>query len=282
MAGVLTERKPFLLLLILLTLNLVLMSSSVRNADRRSLLEEAVLSITSPFLKVAAWVGRGTTGTWKSYADLRGVEEVNQRLLAENQALALKTREAEEARLELGRLRELLDLRGQVERPSAAAHVIAREESGGARILLLDRGNGAGLRTNDPVITPRGIVGRIIGAFPGSSKVQTILDPNCGVAAILQRTRAQGVIVGQGERGCRMEYVSELSDVEVGDVVVTSGLDQIYPKGYVIGVVSAIGEGEGLTKYVEVRPEVDFGRLEEVLVLLELRAPEGAAGAEKR
>jgi len=81
------------------------------------------------------------------------------------------------------------------------------------------------------------------------------------------------MVVGVGERGCRMEYVSELSNVEVGDVIVASGLDQIYPKGYTIGVVASIGEGEGLTKLVELRPEVDFRRLEEVLVVLK---PEGS------
>jgi len=282
MAIVLSERKPFLLLLVLLTLNLILMSSSVKNVERRSLLEEAVVSVSSPFLKTAAWIGRGTAGTWRSYADLRGVAKENRRLHEQVDSLALEAREAEEARLELQRLRELLDLHAQVDRPSAAARVIARDEPGGARIILLDRGTRDGLGPNDPVITPRGVVGRVIGAFPGTSKVQTILDPNSGVAALLQRTRAQGIVVGQGEKGCRMEYVSELSDVEVGDVVVTSGLDQIHPKGYVIGVVSAIGEGEGLTKVVEVRPEVDFARLEEVLVLVRPPAAEGTASAEKR
>ena len=117
------------------------------------------------------------------------------------------------------------------------------------------------------------VSGRIFEASGGASKVQTILDPNVGVAGLIQRTRVQGMIVGDGDRGCRMEYVSELANVEVGDVVVTSGLDQIYPKGYTLGVIAAIGEGEGLTKIIEIRPEVDFRRLEEVLVLLKPEGP---------
>jgi rod shape-determining protein MreC len=277
MANSLAERRPFLLLLVLLTVNLVLMSSRVRSEASGSILERGVLSISSPFLKAASWIARGTVGSWKGYAALRGVEEENERLRAEVDALALRAREKEEVQQEVLRLRDLLELRQEIEYPSVAAHVIARGASDGARILLLDRGGSSGLRRNQPVITPRGVVGRIIEAAAGIAKLQTILDPNSGVAALIQRTRAQGLIVGQGEGALRMEYVSDLESVEVGDVVVTSGLDQIYPKGYIIGTVVATGVGEGLTKDVDVRPEVDFGRLEEVLVLLK---PEGVPGQE--
>ncbi len=272
MAQLLTERKPYLLLLILLTFNLGLMSSRIKNAGQNSLLEEAVMSLMSPFLKLAHWTGQGVSGTWGAYVDLRGVERENRRLRSQVDDLALKAQEAEESRQELARLRELLDLRASVPWTTVAARVIARGTDGGARIITLDRGSHDGVRLNMPVLTSRGIVGRVIEASPGTSKVQTVLDPNSGVAGLIQRTRVQGMIVGEGERGCRMEYVNELSNVEVGDVIVTSGLDQIYPKGYTIGVVVSIGEGEGLTKLVDLRPEVDFRRLEEVLVLLK---PEG-------
>ena len=268
MAHLLTERKPYLLLLILLTFNLGLMSSRIKSGGQRSLLEEAVMSLVSPFLKAAAWTGQGVSETWRTYVGLRGVERENRRLRVETDALALRAREAEEARQELARLRELLDLRDSVPWTTVAARVIARGADGSARIVTLDRGSSDGVRLNQPVLTPRGIE-----AAPGTSKVQTILDPNSGVAGLIQRTRVQGMVVGVGERGCRMEYVSELSNVEVGDVIVASGLDQIYPKGYTIGVVASIGEGEGLTKLVELRPEVDFRRLEEVLVVLK---PEGS------
>jgi rod shape-determining protein MreC len=273
MAALLAERKPFLLLLALLTFNLILMSSRVRSAERGSLLEEAVLSVGSPFLKAASWTAHGVTGLWRAYIDLRGLSEENLRLRAEAEALARRAHEAEEARQEQLRLREILDLRDQVGEPSIAARVIAQGASGGSRTLLLNRGSRQGARVNQPVVTPRGVVGRIIEVAPGISKVQTILDPNSGVAALVQRTRVQGIVVGEGDQGCRMDYVSELSDVEVGDVVITSGLDQIHPKGTIIGVVAAIGEGEGLTKLVEIRPEVDFRRLEEVLIVLKGESP---------
>ncbi len=268
MTGVLTERKPFLLLLVLLTLNLILMSSRVRGSGRGPLLEDAILGVASPILKAASWIAGGTADAWQSYVDLRGVARENARLHEEVARLAPKANEAEEARRELERLRQLLDLRGEVEARTLAARVVALGSLGGARTLDLDRGRRDGLQVNQPVITPRGVVGRVIEAAPGIGKVQLILDPNSAVAALVQRTRVQGMVVGEGDRGCRLDYVSELANVEVGDVVVTSGLDEIYPKGYLIGVVSAIEEGEGLTKIVKVRPEVDFRRLEEVLVVL--------------
>ena len=273
MANLLSERKPYLLLLILLTFHLGLMSSRIRSAGERSLLEDGVMSLLSPFQKAANWIGQVTSGTWHAYVGLRGVEMENRRLKGEVDSLSLKAQETEETRLELARLRELLDLRGSVAWTSIAARVIARGVDGNSRVVTLDRGSRDGLRPNQPVLTPRGIVGRVIEAAPGTCKVQTILDPNSGVAGLIQRTRVQGIIVGEGEQRCRMDYVSELSSVEVGDVIVTSGLDQIYPKGYTIGVVASIGEGEGLTKLVSLRPEVDFRRLEEVLVLLK---PEGS------
>lgn len=273
MAYLLTERKPYLLLLILLTFNLGLMSSRIKNASERSLLEDGILSLGSPFLKAAGGVGQGVSGTWNSYVGLRGVERENSRLREQVDALTLQAHEAAEARQEAERLRALLELRAAVPFGSVPARVMARGVDGGARVVTLDRGRGAGVRINQPVITPRGVVGRIIEAAGGASKVQTILDPNAGVAGLIQRTRVQGMIVGDGDRGCRMEYVSELANVEVGDVVVTSGLDQIYPKGYTLGVIAAIGEGEGLTKIIEIRPEVDFRRLEEVLVLLKPEGP---------
>src|SRR5947208_604640 len=114
MAHLLTERKPYLLLLVLLTLNLGLMSSRIKSAGQGSLLEEAVMSLMSPFLKAAHGAGQGLSGAWSSYADLRGVERENRRLREQIDGLALKAQEVEESRQELVRLRELLDLRDSV------------------------------------------------------------------------------------------------------------------------------------------------------------------------
>jgi rod shape-determining protein MreC len=267
MPGFLTERRPFFLLLGLLAFNFILMSSRVRSGGEGSLLGQAVLAVSSPFLRAAAAIGRGTTYTWYRYIELQDAERRNRELRDDVTALSMRVHELEEMQLEVGRLRTLLELRDQLVVPSTAARVIALGTTESARTLLLNRGEQHGVRINDPVITTRGVVGRVMEVAPSISKVQTLADPNSGIAALIQRTRVQGLVVGEGDRGCRMEYVMELSDIEVGDVIITSGLDQMYPKGYMIGVVTELGEGEGLTRFVGVRPEVDFRRLEEVLIL---------------
>jgi len=267
MSRVLSARKPYLLLFLLLGLNLVLMSSRVRGPRQDSVLEEAILTLCAPILKAAAWVSGGLDAGWNGYVTLIGVERQNRELRSERDILAGRAAEGEEARREVDRLRALLELREQVEYPSLAARVISRGAGGTPMILLLDRGANEGIALHQSVVTPRGVVGKIIESAHGVSKVQTILDPNAGVAALIQRTRVQGVLVGEGTGRCRLEFVSRLSNVEVGDVVVTSGLDQIHPKGIILGVVTSLGEDEGLTRMVEVQPEIDFTRLEEVLVL---------------
>jgi rod shape-determining protein MreC len=267
MPRVLAQRKPYLLLFLLLSLNLILMASSVKGVRTGSLLEETILSLAAPFFKAASWASDSVVGLWDQYAGLRGVEQQNRRLRAQVGTLLLEAREAEEARQEARRLRGLLDLRDESSLHAVAARVIARGAVGAARTILLGSGSHDGIANNQAVITPHGVVGRVIETAPGVTKVQTLLDPNSGVAALIQRTRVQGVVIGEGDESCRMAFVSELANVEVGDVVVTSGLDEIYPKGTIIGTVSEVGEASGLTRYVQVRPEVDFLRLEEVLVL---------------
>ena len=191
MAGAFAERKPILLLLVLLTFNLILMSSYAPGAGRGSLLEDAVLGISSPFLKVAGWISQGTVGLWRAYIDLRGVERENARLRREVEALEPRSREADEAKMEVERLQRLLALRSEVPSPTTAARVIAVHGQGGSWTLLLDRGSRDGLRVNQPVITPRGVVGRIVEAAAGISKVQTILDP-AGAAPSVATSRSTG------------------------------------------------------------------------------------------
>ena len=267
MSGLLAERRPFLLLMVLLAFNLILMSSRVRSDGEGSLLARGILTVASPFLKASAAVGSGLAHTWHAYIDLIGVEERNGRLRIELDGLRAQVHGLEEMTNEMERLRGLLELQENLDANSTAARVIAHGTGQGVRTLLLNRGERHGVRLSDPVVTSRGLVGRVVEVGPAISKVQTLSDPNSGVAALIQRTRVQGLVVGEGESGCRMEYVMELSDVEVGDVIITSGLDRIYPKGLVIGVVTELGEGEGLTQFVGVHPEVEFRRLEEVLVL---------------
>src|SRR5262249_4980332 len=124
------------------------------------------------------------------------------------------------------------------------------------------------IRTDMAVIAPAGIVGRLVVPTARASKVQLLIDRNAAAGAIIERTRAQGVVVGSGDDRLSLEYVSEVSDVVAGDVVVTSGIDGIYPKGFVIGRVEQVEKSGNSYKRITIRPAVDFTSLEEVLVVL--------------
>jgi rod shape-determining protein MreC len=144
--------------------------------------------------------------------------------------------------------------------------------------ITIDKGTGDGLRPDMAVIAPAGVVGRIIIPSARAAKVQLLIDRNAAAGAIVARSRAQGVVRGTGTDRLRMEYVSSAADVKVGDEVITSGIDGIYPaavaeagaypKGFVIGQIESIERGAGTFSSIVIRPTVDFASLETVLVVL--------------
>jgi rod shape-determining protein MreC len=165
-------------------------------------------------------------------------------------------------------LRQLLELRDRAELETAAAEIIAAGATPEFRTVTIDKGSTDGLRADMAVISPAGVVGRVILSSPRAAKVQLLVDRNAAAGAVLERSRAQGVVVGVGADGLRMDYVPGTADVKPGDLVVTSGIDGIYPKGFVIGTVETVERGAGTYHEVRIRPAVDFSRIEEVLVVL--------------
>jgi rod shape-determining protein MreC len=153
---------------------------------------------------------------------------------------------------------------------TVAAEIIAAGATSEFRTITIDKGTTDGLRSDMAVLAPAGVVGRIVVPSARAAKVQLLVDHNAAAGALVERSRAQGVVVGEGEEKLRMDYVSEIADVVTGDVVVTSGIDKIFPKGFVIGRVEAVDKSGGLYKRITVRPAVDFKSLEEVLVVLTL------------
>ena len=136
------------------------------------------------------------------------------------------------------------------------------------RTVTIDKGSLQKLKADMAVIAPAGVVGRVVVTSPGAAKVQLLIDRNAAAGALDERSRAQGVVVGTGDSLLRMDYVSEVADIVIGDSIVTSGIDGIYPKGFVIGRVEVVDKSGGAYKQVLVRPAVDFTSLEDVLVVL--------------
>jgi rod shape-determining protein MreC len=179
--------------------------------------------------------------------------------LQQQRALADRTRSLE----------KLLELRDRSKLKTTAAEIIAAGVSPDFRTLTIDKGTSDGVGADMAVIAPAGVVGRVVLPSQRAAKVQLLIDRNAAVGALVERSRSQGVVIGTGDERLIMEYVSGIADVMVGDLIVTSGIDGIYPKGYLIGRIESVEKGSGGSyKRITVTPAVDFTSLEEVLVVL--------------
>jgi rod shape-determining protein MreC len=214
------------------------------------------------------YVARRIKQFWQGYLYLVGVERQNfelKRKLEEYNQRQIRFQEAQEA---LIRLEGLLDLKRQVALPVIGARVIAYDPSLWSRSAIIDQGKAQGVKEGLPVLAPQGIAGRIVEGYPQYSKVMLIVDRKSGADAMVQRTRARGVLKGKGGNRCSLEYVPKNADVQVGDLVLASGLVGLYPKGLVFGKVTAANKkNPGVFQEIEVTPNVDLSTLEEVLVV---------------
>jgi rod shape-determining protein MreC len=277
-----TRRTRFLVITVVIG-HLVLISAQVVTKSGASLLEGIVFGAFAEVQRATAWTVGSLDGIWKGYLDLRGTRDENLRLRKQIADLEIRLQE-ERARARRGdRLELLLELGAALPQTTMAADVIAADATAWFRTVTINRGSRDGVLKDHAVLSPAGVVGRVIDQpAPHAARVQLIVDRNAAVGALIERSRTGGIAVGdETGRGLRLEYVPSAADIKLGDVVVTSGLDGIYPKGYVIGQVIGIqrdGDGFGL---IRIRPAVDFSVLEEVLVVKggALREP-GGKGAE--
>ena len=207
------------------------------------------------------------------YVDLRGARRQSQDLARELEQLQM---EAQRLRLEASqarRLRGLLDFRQEFPLRVIAAQVIGAAASENSHTVILDKGSNAGLRPDLPVIVPAGVVGKVLRVFPDTAQVLLITDVYSGVACLLESSRIHGIWKGTGKPLARLLYVANGEKVEVGETLVTSGEDRIYPKGLPVGVVVSVRPGSEFQE-IEAQPIVQLNRLEEVLVILERETSE--------
>jgi rod shape-determining protein MreC len=273
MALAVPARRSRLLLAGLVLLHLAAISHQVDGGGGVSLLQRGLLEVLTPVQRGVSAVVGGVGEAWRGWAFHRETYVENRRLAervrqleAELQAHAGRAQEAE-------RLRELLSLRKAVPLDTVAAEVVGREGVPWFRSLTIDKGEQDGVALDAPVMSPTGVVGRVFAVGPHAARVQVLLDRDSGAGVLVERSRVPGVVTGQvssqssGAEDLVLEYVPERSDVAVGDVVVTAGVDGIYPKGLVVGRVRYVGKGSGLFRDIRVEPSARFDRLEEVLVV---------------
>ena len=228
-----------------------------------------VADVVSIPLEMIANVDRGVRNWWNQYIALQGIYEQNHALQAKVQNLEGELNQLREQALASQRLAALLDFQENSAMTTLAARVIGRSASNWYRGVVVNKGEDDGVAVEMGVITPAGIVGHIVKVASSTSIALLITDPNVAVTGLVQRTRDEGIVQGTAQGFVRMKYIPPLAAVKEGDAVVTSGLTGGFPRGLLIGQVLQVGELEGdLFQTAHVAPVVDFGKLEEVLIVL--------------
>jgi rod shape-determining protein MreC len=252
----------------LLILALHMLTAGVKPGARVSRPALALLELMAPAQRLLSGLGDSLDGVLHGYTELVGAREENRDLHRQLAALASERAQMAELAAENRRLSELLELRDALESPAVAVDVIGGDANAVARTLVIGQGARGGLRRDMAVIAMEGVVGRLIAVAPNASRVLLIDDHNSALDAIDQRSRARGIIAGVIDDGLTMKYVGRSDDVRVGDTLVTSGMDGIFPRGLLVGEVGGVSqEGPGLFLNVEVQSAVDFRQLEQLMVL---------------
>jgi rod shape-determining protein MreC len=266
------KNRSVVFLLLLAVLSLVILSYNVVHAPETGIVRKLVLELASPVEMVVHGISAGLHDTWSRYLFLVGLGDENRRLHRQDDLLKQRLIEYQEAYMEAARLRGLLDLKRRLVMPTVAAEIIGSSRASIFRTLLINKGTSDGIFPGMAVVSNAGVVGRITDASWDVSRVLLMIDENSNVDALVQGSRAQGILQGGGSKACLLKYVSMAEDVRPGMAVVTSGMGGFFPKGLLLGVVVRVSKKEGgLFQTVEVAPAVDFKKIEEVLVFREYR-----------
>jgi rod shape-determining protein MreC len=263
-----SPRRPLLLLAAAVGVQLLLLAFQIRREHNVRLIRVWTVEAFTPFESAGTasvgWVG----SLWNGYIDLRHTHTENRRLQAQVDQLRLQVDRLQGQAAEAGRLAALLGFhQSHPKLPLLAARVISASPAPGTKLIYIDRGSRQGVRANMGVITPDGVVGKVLEVYPGSAQVLLVTDRQSGVGALLAPTRTEGVVKGTGDSDLAMDYVVKTEKVKPGEVVLTSGLDQIFPKDLPVGTVVAAREGSPFER-IDVQPAAHLDRLEDVLVIL--------------
>jgi rod shape-determining protein MreC len=264
------RRRTGFLLLAIVTGHLLLISLQVQSKSGVPVFQAVTFGAFARVQGTTASTLSGLRHFWGNYVWLRGARAENESLKQQVADLQVKLQEQRALASRSVRLQQLLNLQASSAVPTIAAEVIAGNPNPGMLTITIGRGVADGVQRDMAVIAPSGVVGRIVGAPAAhASRVQLLIDRNAAAGAFTERSHAGGMVAGADkDPPLIMDLVSNMADVKPGDVVVASGVDGIYPKGFVIGRVETSDRGPGLYRNITIRPAVDFSSLEEVLVVL--------------
>ena len=239
-------------------------------------IDNFLISVAGNLQKTFFYFTQGTRSILDHYLFLVNAQKQNDEFRKEMDLLRTKLTQLQEVELENARLRESLQFRARAEQPLLAAHVVAHDVSTDYFGVRVDKGAKQGVRVGMGVISPSGLVGRVLRVAPNYSDVLTLVDPTSNIDGIIQRSRARGIISGQSKQlTCKMKYLDRLEDVAVNDTIVSSGFGDIFPKGLLVGyVTSVVPSPNGILQNVTVKSAVDIYRLEEVFIVFPPAEPE--------
>jgi len=242
---------------------------TVQTRGRSTPAADVLALFTTPVQSALAKVNRAAVNIWSTYLDWKNVRAENRRLRDENQHLRVESLQVSETATENQRLRRLLGLQERLPLSTLSAEIIAREWGGWVRSLTVNRGRGDRISRLTAVISPEGLIGRVIEVRSGASIIQVLTDPASTVGAHVVRTRTSGIVEGDPRGTMRLKYMArEGGGIQVGDLVVTAGAGGVFPRGIPVGRVRAIDDrGSALFHYAVLTPVVDFARVDEVLLL---------------
>jgi rod shape-determining protein MreC len=262
------RERAVVVIIPLLVFQLALLSFQIQNPDGITPIKMVVLAIQAPVVHISSIITDGIGNLWRNYVWLVGARAENEQLRETVRQLSRLNSSYEQIKKENTRLNRLLSMRERFPNRTVGARVIARTPGFLSNVLYINRGLKDGLRVDFPVISGDGIIGRTILVTGNQSQVQLITNPDASVGVMMENTRTLGVLSGSGDSLLDLNYISNTEQINPGDVVLSSGFDTIFPKGFRIGTVVDCRKGEGVFYQIKVEPAVDLYHVEEVSVIL--------------
>ncbi len=262
------EGRALYVLIPLLILHLTLLSVQIEDPSGTHLFRKWALQISSPILNVSSSLWGGMRRTWNGYIWLRGAREENERLRERVRQLSLREDTVAQIEAENARLRQLMTYKEARSFTTLGSRIVGRAPNYLASVVYIDRGSNDGIRVDHAVLADNGVFGRVVLVTPHTSHVQLITNADAAVGAMVERTRSPGVLTGTGNPVLDLNYINNTEQVEVNDLIVTSGLDGVFPKGLPLGRVVESRKGNSVFRVVRVTPLADLIHVEEVLILI--------------
>lgn len=268
MWNIIKEYRHYLATLVLVIVPVIALNAGGKSPADLHWFDKVAVSVSMPVQSAIRWTIDTSWDAVQSYLLLWNTQENNKTLALENRKLLNELASFQEVARENDRLRQLVEFNNPLTGRKVVARVIAQDVSPEFRLLRLNKGANQGVEAGMAVVALEGVVGRVIRVGRNFSDVLSLLDGSSAIDAILQRNRVRGVIEGQGGQQLAMKYLRRTDDVQEGDLIVSSGIGGLFPKGLTIGKVTSVKKKNfGISQTVEVVPAVDFNRLEEVTVI---------------